>query len=214
MGVIRLGANGGFRGKAGSVIGSSWKSIDYIKGLYKKRTKPASEEQLEQQARFRTIARFLMPAARMLNVGFSQVTAEKMTPINVALQYNIKEAVVGAYPDFELDYSKIRIAVGSFQGGGTVTAQAEDGELQVSWSVERSDFHGTELDDLVHIMAYQPAADEFFVPNEPALRGDGEVAIEVPQHLLGDKAHAWLFFTDRKMKKVSRSVYLGEIELI
>lgn len=46
MGVIRRGVNGCFKGKAGSVIGSSWKSIDYIKGLYKKRTKPASEEQL------------------------------------------------------------------------------------------------------------------------------------------------------------------------
>lgn len=42
MGTIRQGANGSFRGKAGSVIGSSWKGIDYIKGLPKKRTKGAT----------------------------------------------------------------------------------------------------------------------------------------------------------------------------
>lgn len=48
METSRNGANGGFKGKAGSVICSCWKSIDYIKRPYQKRTKPAMEEQLIQ----------------------------------------------------------------------------------------------------------------------------------------------------------------------
>lgn len=71
MGTIRKGANGGFSGKAGSVIGASWKSIDYIRGLSKKSNKPATEEQLIQQARFYTIAKFIMPIAPFVQVGYS-----------------------------------------------------------------------------------------------------------------------------------------------
>lgn len=49
MGRIKQGANGGFSGKAGSVIGSSWKEIEYIKGRPKVSNKPATQRQLEQQ---------------------------------------------------------------------------------------------------------------------------------------------------------------------
>ena len=68
MGTIVNGANGGFKGKAGSVIGSSWKSINYIKGLYKKRSKPASELQMMQQEKFRTLMRFLLPINMFLKI--------------------------------------------------------------------------------------------------------------------------------------------------
>ncbi|MFB2118987.1 hypothetical protein [Parapedobacter sp. 2B3] len=37
MGIIKKGINGPFKGKAGSVVGSSWKKIDYIKGLQRKK---------------------------------------------------------------------------------------------------------------------------------------------------------------------------------
>lgn len=46
MGTIRQGANGSFRGKAGSVIGSSWKGIDYIKGLPKSGQKELQKSSL------------------------------------------------------------------------------------------------------------------------------------------------------------------------
>jgi hypothetical protein len=61
MGTIKQGANGGFSGKAGSVIGSSCSNISYIKGLLKLSNKPKSEMQLEQQARFAMAIRFLLP---------------------------------------------------------------------------------------------------------------------------------------------------------
>lgn len=91
MGTIRNGANGGFKGKAGSVIGSSWKSIDYIKGLYKKRTKPATEEQLVQQAKFRTLMRFLLPITAFIRIGFGQKKEALMTAINVAFKENLEK---------------------------------------------------------------------------------------------------------------------------
>lgn len=117
MGTIKKGANGGFSGKAGSVIGSSWKSIDYIKGLPKKRTKPMSEEQLIQQARFGTLTRFLMPLTPMVRIGYGQIQSDYATAMNVAIQQNLGRAVTGTYPDFSLDYAAVRISEGRLTGG-------------------------------------------------------------------------------------------------
>ncbi len=214
MGIIRQGALGGFKGKAGAVIGSSWKSIDYIKGLYKKRSKPASEEQMIQQARFLTIAKFLMPITPLLKLGFGHINSDKMTPSNAALQLNIKQAVSGSYPNFELDYSKVLIASGSYIGGGTTAASVAAGLLSVDWSSELNALYDSKADDQVYILLYQPTADEFMTPAVAPTRAEGTVDIQIPTHLLGAKGHVWIFFADRKMTKVSRSSYLGELDLV
>lgn len=49
MGTIRKGANSGFSGKAGSVIESSRKEIEYIKGRSKVSNKPSTQPQPEQR---------------------------------------------------------------------------------------------------------------------------------------------------------------------
>lgn len=214
MGTIRKGANGGFSGKAGSVIGASWKSIDYIRGLSKKSNKPATEEQLIQQARFYTIAKFIMPIAPFVQVGFSQINADTMTPTNVALQANIKTAVVGTYPNFVLDYAKIRISQGSLQSGGSVKAEVASGMLMVSWTSNIIAIQNGNLDDVVHILLFHPELDEFMTAPEPPTRGMGTVDIELPEHFLGSKGQLWLFFADRKGKRISRTHYLGELDLV
>ena len=70
MGTIRNGGNGAFSGKAGSFIGSSWRDINYIKGLPKISSKPKTLKQLEQQAKFAAAIRFLQPVKDLLNIGF------------------------------------------------------------------------------------------------------------------------------------------------
>ena len=213
MGTIRRGANGGFSGKAGSVIGSSWKSIDYIKGLPKKRTKPMSEDQRIQQARFGVLTRFLMPLTPMIRIGYSQIQSDRATPMNVAVQQNMDRAITGSYPDFSLDYAAIRISEGRLLGGGTVSAEVEAGVLTVNWSTDVNDFMDSHADDLVYIVLFQPEIDEFMsTPTRPT-RGDGEVDIVIPNHFFGGNGHVWIFFSDRKAKRVSRSSYLGEFDL-
>lgn len=213
MGTIRHGANGGFRGKTGSIIGSSWKGIDYIKGLSKKRTKAATEEQLIQQARFYTMTKFLMPIAPILRVGFGQINADRMTPTNVALQVNIDQAVQGAYPNFVLDYEKILISSGSYIGGGTTTAAVSSGSLWVDWDPSLSVLYQSKADDLVYVLLYQPEKNEFMTASVLPTRVEAAVEIIIPAHLLGGKGHVWIFFADRKGKRVSKSTYLGELDL-
>ncbi|MFD2539209.1 DUF6266 family protein [Sphingobacterium chuzhouense] len=213
MATIRRGANGGFSGKAGSVIGSSWKSIDYIKGLPKKRTKPMTQDQLVQQARFAVLTRFLMPLTPMVRVGYGQIQSHRATAMNVAVQQNMGRAVVGTYPDFSVDYAAVRISEGRLLGGGTVAATVAAGVLTVNWSTDVNDLMDSNADDLVYIVLFQPEIDEFMSTPTLPTREDGEVDITIPDHFLGGKGHVWIFFSDRKAKRVSRSSYLGELDL-
>ncbi|WP_353128280.1 DUF6266 family protein [Parapedobacter pyrenivorans] len=212
MGVIRRGANGGFKGKAGSVIGSSWKSIDYIKGLYKKRTKPATEEQLMQQAKFTLLMRFLLPLKVFIRIGYGQRKTDTHTPMNVAFQSNLSRAIVGDYPDYRLDYSQVRIAEG-YSGGGGESASAAAGVLTVTWNTVENGIYAQQPDDRLYIVLYHPGIDQFLTAPTPPQRADGTVDIALPNHFQEGQGHVWLFTADRKGRNVSRSVYLGEVAL-
>src|SRR5690606_8816424 len=171
MGVIRRGANGGFKGKAGSVIGSSWKSIDYIKGLYKKRTKPATEEQLMQQAKFTLLMRFLLPLKVFIRIGYGQRKTDTHTPMNVAFQETLVRTISGDYPDYTLDYSQVRIAEG-YSGGGTESASATGGVLTVTWDTVQNTMYEQKEDDLMYIVLYHPGIDQFLTAPTPPQRAD------------------------------------------
>lgn len=213
MGTIVNGANGAFRGKAGSVIGASWKSINYIKGLYKKSNKPHTEAQLIVQARFKTLMRFLLPINNFLKIGFGQKRADRLTPINYAFQFNQDQAIQGVYPDLSLDYSKVRLADGNYGAGGTVVAAFDADEITVSWSPENNVVYETKDDDLIYVICYHPAKDEFMTSPTVPTRSSAGVTFGVPEHLLGDVVHVWYFMSDRTRTKISRSSYLGEIML-
>ncbi|MBB2950626.1 DUF6266 family protein [Sphingobacterium sp. JUb56] len=213
MGTIVNGANGGFKGKAGSVIGSSWKSINYIKGLYKKRSKPASELQMMQQEKFRTLMRFLLPINMFLKIGFGRKNTERLTPINAAFQFNLKQAITGTYPAYALDYSKISISDGGLYGGGTVSVAHAAGELTFTWDPTANDTFETFGDDMVFVLAYHPEKDEFMSSPAPSTRASGEISFIVSEHLQIGIVHTWMFLTNRSKTRVSKSVYLGEVLL-
>lgn len=210
MGRIRNGANGGFKGKAGSVIGSSWKSIDYIKGLYKKRSKPATEEQLMQQAKFSLITAFLFPIKALLRIGFGLKKANTNTAMNMALKANIMDAVVGAYPDYMLDYSKIKLSAGGLFTAGSETITRTGTELTVTWNATVNPISGN-IDDSVYVLVYHPASEQFLTTDVVPLRSDGEASINIPAHITAGEGHAWIFYAERKAKEVSKSIYLGTV---
>lgn len=210
MGRIRTGVNGGFKGKAGSVIGSSWKSIDYIKGLYKKRSKPATEEQLMQQARFALITQFLFPIKALLRIGFGLKKANTNTAMNMALKANINQAVVGVYPDYSLDYSKIRISAGGLFTAGSETISRSGNELIVTWNTKVNQVSGN-ADDSVYILVYHPDSEHFLTTDDIPLRSQGEGTVEISSHITSGEGHVWIFYAERKANEVSKSIYLGTV---
>ncbi|HEY1062182.1 MAG TPA: DUF6266 family protein [Daejeonella sp.] len=210
MGTIRKGALGGFSGKAGSIIGSSWRDINYIKGLPKLSNKPKSTKQLEQQAKFATAIRFLLPVKSLMNLTYGQVKTGRATGFNMALKQVLDEAITGTYPDYEIDFPKAMLAKGQLGTATDVALLVEDLNLTVSWS-PRFDKLNRFITDEMTVLVFDPVSRDFVIGPEEVLRTAGTTVVEIPPEWAGSTVHVYMFYIGLNGKDVSNSIYAGTV---
>lgn len=182
MGTIRNGGNGAFSGKAGSFIGSSWKDISYLKGIPKISNKPKTLKQLEQQAKFATAILFLQPIKDLLNVGFGGQNKGKASGYNMAVKHVLDKAIIGVYPDYEIDYTKAVFAKGGLMTAIGPAVTALGGDLIVSWSPDLNQFNAF-ADDEVTVLIFDPTNNVYLSGAMGVLRPEGEQTITIPQKI-------------------------------
>ena len=84
MARIGRGILDSFSGTVGTVVGSTWRGIDYMRSKSKKRRRNFNEEQLEQQARFAFASKFIPTMKYLYKVTLKNVP-QQMTSLNEAL---------------------------------------------------------------------------------------------------------------------------------
>src|SRR5690606_6893406 len=205
------GAIGTFSGKVGSIIGSSWRNIHYMRGLPKKRTKPFSEAQLAQQRRFGLMGSFLLPLKGLFEIGLANVDASEATLFNKAMAINLP-AVTGTYPDFTIDYSKVQFSKGSLLPPRGISVAAEDLQVTVNWRPTASAFNGHGDDD-VYVLLYDRELELFYTTDDVEQRSTGEAVIAVDDDAVDHEADVWLFCVSRDGSLISKTVYAGSVTL-
>ncbi len=116
MGIIKQGILGGVSGGVGTVIGGSWKGIDYVRSRPSSVANPNSDKQVDQRSKFSSVIGFLKPLTGLVTVTFRNY-AIGMSGFNVAMSYNIKNAITGTSPDFTIDYTLALLSQGGpFKG--------------------------------------------------------------------------------------------------
>jgi hypothetical protein len=213
MGIIKQGANGGFSGKAGSVIGSSWKDIEYIKGRPKTSNKPASQRQLEQQAKFAMAVKFLRPIKDLLNFTYGSLKDGRATGFNMALKQVLSDAILGDYPDYYIDYAAVKLSYGTLaQATGSASAEA-GGMIRLIWNSQVNKYNAF-ADDQITVLIYDPQTNIYINGDENLTRADGEMDITLRDEMIGQTLQIYYFFTARDGKKISLSWYAGEVTAI
>lgn len=114
MGTIKQGILGGFNGKVGTVIGSSWKGITYMKGRAQHVKNPRTAGQIYQRNAMKAIALALHPIASILSITFKN-SAQKMSGYNKAVSINYKEAIVNQDGQPVVDFSKLILSKGTLK---------------------------------------------------------------------------------------------------
>jgi len=208
MGTIRNGGNGAFSGKAGSFIGSSWRDINYMRGIPKISKKPKTLKQLEQQAKFAAAVKFIQPVKDLLNVGFGGQKPGKASGYNLALKHVLENAISGTYPDLSIDYTKAQFAKGSLAAPLGSAVLAEAGELLLSWSPDLNPYNAF-IDDEVTVLIFDPVSNIYMSGPIGISRVEGEMTISIPSAYLGNTVHIYMFFMSRQ-GKLSNSAYVGE----
>lgn len=207
------GANGTFSGKVGSVIGSSWRGISYLRGLGKKSNKPATELQLAQRQRFSLVTAFMAPLLGIVNIGFRNIRKFTASPYSMAVKANLDNAVTGVMPNFTFDFPLVIFSSGNLYGPISNDVQVAAGEITINWNAALNYFSGASSDEGI-ILVYNVERDVFLTTDAPVVRADATAQVTVPPEFAGDTGHAWMFFASVEGRAVSNTIYLGAVAFV
>lgn len=176
MATFKQGILGGFSGKVGGVIGSSWKGIDTMRSQPSSVTNPRTNAQVANRSRFKSV---------------SQLAAAMLTTIVKPLNDRFAQKMSG-FNDFCQRNAKVFDKTGTFLPGalilskGKLTAPAElevqligGGNMTVSFSpvITGSFDAGT---DKVFAVVFSPEGEVLGVSSGVSLRSSGDVSVSIP----------------------------------
>jgi len=209
MGRITKGILGGFSGTVGTVIGGSWKGIDYMRSQPSRRTTTSSQRQKEQQAKFGLMVKFQSTMNNLLNYSFKSY-AVKMTGANSALSYNLRNAITGIYPDYLIDYSLALVSRGDLPNAQNQTAVAgAAGVVNYTWTNNAGTGKALDTDTAV-LVIYCAARQQCIYLESAAERGDQAGTLTVT-NFIGEVVETWIGFFSADGKEVATSIYTGQL---
>lgn len=212
MGSIRKGILGGFSGKVGPVVGASWRGMDVLRSLPKKSKRAATEEQLIQRSKFTLVAHFLRAIKPVISQFYGYNSGNK-SKANKAMSYHIKDAIVGNYPDYTIDYPKVIISQGELLGPqAAVVSTAPNGKLNFNWQNNSGQSTAEATDNLV-IVLYEQSHNTFEYALQAAKRSQMSYVMTLPAYYIGLTLQCWITFVSEDGKTAANSVYLGELEV-
>jgi hypothetical protein len=207
MGTISKGILGGFSGKVGTVIGGSWKGIDYMRSRAASVSTPNSPAQLDQRARFGTVMKFLQPLTAFLRIGFKN-QAIKMTGFNAAMSYNFSHAITGTYPAYEIDYANVLVSEGSLpEALNPIAVSTTAGEIDFTWEDNSSEAEAM-ADDKVILVVYNPVKKRVVNVVGGNTRISGSQTITLPDSFSGDEVQCYIGFQSANQSALSNSQFV------
>ncbi len=209
MGTYIKGILGPFSGKIGTVIGSSWNGIEYMKSLPKPSSKKPSDKQMIQRGKLGLCTGFLKPISFLVNLGFKNV-AKGQTGFNTATSLMIERAITGEYPDLAIDYSKVLISSGNLSIPSDVKATStEAGKISFIWANNSTSGLASETDKAI-LLVHSPEKSLYQSLTDGASRDSGGQILPVPD-FVGQEVHIWMAFISADGKTLSGSVYVNSL---
>ena len=213
MGTFEKGFLGGFSGKVGTAVGSTWKNLSVLRSRPpRKRRGQPTEQQLEQQSKFTLITNFLRPLTELLNQTYSKSANAEMSGFNKAFSEN-KNAVTGVYPAFAVDYPKMQLSTGSLPNAlGATAVSTVAGKLTFNWP-DTSGVNSALISDLAFVAAYNEELGHWIYIQKAAARNAGTYILDVTP-FSGKPVQTYLGFMSADRKKISKSLYTGLVNIL
>jgi len=171
--------------------------------------RPVTEAQAKQQLRFRTAIAFTKTLAQFTAIGFS-ATIKEMTATNIATRQVLKEAIIGEYPDYSIDCSKVIISSGRYPGLLQCAIELTlEGSVVATWTETLMLDNFTDSADPVFLSVYNATRKICHNYAGAACRGDKLLHAPLPDFSTSDIYHCWIFVASPNLRKVSKSLYFN-----
>ena len=208
MGKLINGINGPILGKVGTIHGSSWKGIPYVKGPYKKRTKKISKKEAGNRNKFADSQFWLQPLLKFVREGFKGY-AERVEGFIAAKSYLSKNAFEGGQPNIRINPALVKVSFGDLPlSDDMAVGLTGPGQFQFTW--DGSYVQGGSLKDQVMMLAYDIDNKRAFFTTAGQFRSTGADTLNIDP-AKGKTWHLYMAFNGVDRTRRSHSVYLGAI---
>jgi hypothetical protein len=204
---MRQGIFGGFEKRTGALVGRRVKGKSVISAVQHKILKPRTQAQIDQQLKFELVIRFLMRMTYLINIGFKHA-AGKGNAFNAAVKYNFRKIIIGASPNYSIDYTKLVFSRGSLAGANTPGVSLGVNAVKVSWLPDVQARFNQNTDRLM-IFVYYPDKNIMVSLISYTTRLMLEYEMALPANLAGYPMHVFTSFVSADDREVSNSEYLG-----
>jgi hypothetical protein len=204
MGVIKQGILGGFSGKVGSVVGSSWKGIAVMKAKPLSVTNPQTAAQTAQRDKMKgivAVARILLAA---LIQPYWNPFAQKQSGYNAFVSENIDTFVGDVFTDYANFYSTRGALLGVVVSG--VVASAAGNTITVTWTNNTGTADALGTDEMIFVV-YNATQDYWIVDAGNDTRAGSPYAIPDAVMVAADALKVYTSCSRPNYSKVSDSVY-------
>lgn len=208
MATMKNGLWGGISGKIGGVVGVSRNGAFYFRSLPAHVKKTKSRKQVTQLSKFSVTLAFLKTFTPFLRVGFQSEAEAMRSAFNAAMSYNVKHAVKGEIPDFEIDYPHVLVSKGPLPASSILQASITGGALHVKWD-DCSEKQAAQ-NDQVMMLAYNREKKRAAYDLHAGKRGSLASQLPLPSQWHGDTVETYIaFMSATDFTLVSDSLYAG-----
>lgn len=211
MAIYKDGINGPFKGKVGTVVSYQWRGIWVMRSVPKVSKKKRSLKQLANQQKMSMVLELLQRMIVFIRKGYHlEGEKNRMSAFNAAMSYNKKNVIYGDYPNFRIDYQKVRFAQGELEGPSDLAVKRFEGRIEFTWNPELLD--NGEPDDQAMILLLPKEADMGFGQLSGNQRKEGREVVLLEAETLKDyRYHVYFAFISDDRSLVSTSAYVGII---
>lgn len=206
MGTIKQGILGGFSGKVGTVVGSTWKSVHYMRALAINVKNPRTDKQLCQRGRFSEVINFLKNITPFIRIGYQNYEQGK-SAYNAATSYLLKYAVTGCGEEAVLDYEKVRVSRGSLTPALDAAVAVESGKASFTWT-DNSDTGDALATDQAMVLVYNKDREQSVYNVAAGTRAGTTAELALPTGWDTEALAVYLGFFSEDGERVANSVCL------
>ncbi len=214
MGKLTNGIFGGFRGKAGPVVGYYLNGEAHIRARPVKKHFSAAEK--VNHGKFKLVQDHLLPIRDLLKIGFKNAYT-KTGGYRGAVSCNRKEALVTDASGFYFDAALLKFSYGDLPGAadaGVVLLppgmEGQQARLQFTWE-SPVDECCEDFDQLMVLVYDIENSTAIEVGLEGPFRKDGVYQLQVPDTFIGKTVHVYIGFVSKERDRQSISEYLGRL---
>ena len=190
---------GQISGKHGSAVAVTRKDgTTYIR-IYAKPSNPRTEKQQAHRAKFALSSKALVPFNPIFKARIGVTNG-----ISIARSYAFKNAIVGEYPNYSMDYEKLMFSFGALEKLHNASVAINEGVATLSWDFDN--MYNCNADDRVNIVIFNKDANQALNIDDVALRSDKQTKIDIHDSWSGSDLYFWAYVMNGD--KISDSVFV------